>query len=248
MKKLPKISTFLLAAVLFAACSDSDNPSSNASNDNEEISSSSMAESSSSEALETFTDSRDGQSYKMVKIGEQTWMAENLNYETSNSYCYLNDTTKCSEFGRYYTWKEAQEACPSGWHLPDTTEWKTLLEAVGGASVAGEKLKSTSMWQFNAGTDDFSFTVLPAGEKGSDGVFYYTKTSREHSNAGFWSSDKSTEDYITDEGTYHHEFYIYLGISEYDKGAYFAAEEYFWFNIRCLKGPRFHPLRQPRMQ
>ena len=44
-----------------------------------------------------------------------------------------------------------------------------------------------------------------------------------------------TEDYITDEGTYHHEFYIYLGISEYDKGAYFAAEEHFWFNIRCLK-------------
>ena len=114
MKNLPKISTFLLATVLFAACSDSDNPSSNASNDNEESSSSSLAESSSSEALETFTDSRDGQSYKMVKIGEQTWMAENLNYETSNSYCYLDDTTKCSEIGRYYTWKEAQEASPSG--------------------------------------------------------------------------------------------------------------------------------------
>lgn len=224
--KEAKISTYLLSTVLLLACSDSDNPSG-----------SSTTKNSSSDTLETFIDSRDGQTYKMVEIGEQTWMAENLNYKTNNSFCYLNDTTLCSEFGRYYTWKEAQEACPSGWHLPDTTEWKTLLEAVGGASVAGEKLKSTSMWQFNAGTDDFSFTVLPAGELGADGVFYYTKECSEGSVAYFWSSNKNTEDYIIEEShePIHHEFYIYLSISEYGKGAGTSSVETTWLNIRCLK-------------
>ena len=138
--------------------------------------------SSSSEPAEgTLTDSRDGQTYRTVKIGDQVWMAENLNFETDSSYCYNDSAEYCAKYGRLYEWSAAMDACPSGWHLPDTAEWRTLLDAAGGDSIAGMKLKSTSGWNSDGnGTDDFGFTVLPAG--GWDNKMF------EGEAAGFWSS------------------------------------------------------------
>ena len=129
----------------------------------------------------TLTDTRDGQTYRTVKIGDQVWMAENLNFETDSSYCYNDSAKYCAKYGRLYEWSAAMDACPSGWHLPDTAEWRTLLDAAGGDSVAGAKLKSTSGWNSDGnGTDDFGFTVLPAG--GWDNKMF------EGEAAGFWSS------------------------------------------------------------
>ena len=129
----------------------------------------------------SFTDSRDGKTYKTVKIGDQVWMAENLNFETDSSFCYNDSAEYCAKYGRLYEWSAAMEACPSGWHLPDTAEWRTLLDAAGGDSIAGTMLKSTSGWNSDGnGTDDFGFTVLPAG--GWDNKMF------EGEAAGFWSS------------------------------------------------------------
>ncbi len=153
-----------------------------------------------------FCDDRDSSVYDYVQIGTQTWMAENLNYaypkasETATdslSFCYGNDTANCTTYGRLYTWVAAMDACPEGWHLPDTTEWNTLESYVaktisGGENSVGYALKSKSGWTESeydgktGGSDDFGFGALPAGFRNSYRTFFYVQCF-----AYFWSS---TED------------------------------------------------------
>jgi len=139
----------------------------------------------------TFADSRDSKSYNSVRIGTQTWMAENLNYNAEGSVCYENSADSCAKYGRLYNWSTAmngtsssslspsgvQGVCPAGWHLPSDAEWTTLTDYVGGVSTAGTKLKSTSGWNYYSerhnGTDDFGWSALPGGYGISDGNFYY---------------------------------------------------------------------------
>ena len=209
---------------------------SSSSGQNEASSSSLKAESSSSvgnsqsssskdpELAEGFlTDSRDGQTYKTVTIGTQTWMADNLNYETENSYCYDDDPSNCSKYGRLYTWAAAKTVCPEGWHLPDTTEWNTLFTAVGGSSTAGAKLKSQTGWTAYYGItneDSFGFSALPAGFR-----FDYGHYINEGDYAYFWSSTE-----YSSYGAYYVSLdyngdYAYLGNDGKSNG----------FSVRCVK-------------
>jgi len=111
-----------------------------------------------------FIDTRDKKKYKAVKIDLQTWMAENLNYNASNSECYKNDPANCAKYGRLYDWNTAMESCPPGWHLPSMVEYEVLDRAVGGKNVAGKKLKAKSGWNENGnGTDEHGFSALPGG-------------------------------------------------------------------------------------
>ena len=134
----------------------------------------------------TLLKGRDGRSYKVVTIGRQTWMAENMadsiaNSLTDSSWCYDGSRDSCTKYGRLYSWSAANKICPKGWHLPTKAEWDVLVSATGGAK-AGAALKSASGWLANAGTDSYGFSALPAGER-FDGTFQGIPDE-----ADFWSA------------------------------------------------------------
>ena len=132
---------------------------------------------------EMFQDTRDGRWYKKVKIGNQTWMAENLNfggnadypYVATNSLCYKDDSTNCLKGGRLYLWNGAmnyfsgeidesnhQGACPVGWRIPSQADWEELESSL---ELNGLNLNAL-IAQYNkypSATNSTGFTALPAG-------------------------------------------------------------------------------------
>jgi len=121
---------------------------------------------------DTYTDPRDSTEYKIVEIGEQVWMAKNLNYAADSSRCYDDKSSGCFLFGRLYNWETAMNICPSGWHLPSRDEWQTLVAFVGGYKIAGQKLKTNRIGtKTNNGTDDYGFYAVPGGTINSKGNF-----------------------------------------------------------------------------
>ena len=149
-----------------------------------------------------FTDSRDGKKYKSLKIGEQVWMAENLNYKTKGGKCFgeggkvvqtffeSDETEKktlskaevqdnCTKHGRLYNWETAKKSCPKDWHLPSYEEWQTLVNFAGGQSDGAERLR----------TDKYGFSDTPCcGE--ADGSF----VAEAISGGNWWSSSKMEDD------------------------------------------------------
>ena len=142
----------------------------------------------------SFRDKRDDYFYNAVHIGEQIWMAENLNYASENSKCQ-NDTTAiyCDTRGRGYTYSAALKACPTGWHLPDTTEWSSLRTYSGVYSV---KLRATAGWK-NPGTDDYGFAMLP--DVGSDyrATFWTATYAPAGGNIGAHTANFYSEHYTS---------------------------------------------------
>ncbi|MDR1812727.1 MAG: hypothetical protein LBQ87_07865 [Candidatus Fibromonas sp.] len=179
---------------------------------------------------QSFLDSRDGKKYRVVKIGNQTWMGENLNYNpgTGISACYDNEPGYCTKYGRLYDWETAMKTCPPGWHLPNQEEWNTLssyVESNSGCSRCNAiKLKDTSDWCNNGyNTDDYGFSALPGGGNSkSDGHFH------SMCNWGYWWS---ASDY------YSYSDYAYTWVM------YYGSNYAYWSNsfkselqsVRCLQ-------------
>lgn len=174
--------------------------------------------------IETFTDERDGKSYKSVKIGNQVWMAENLNYEGVESWCYDDKKENCAIAGRLYKWEGAKKACPAGWHLPTNSEWQTLVDLAGGSDKAGAKLKATEGWKKEGGgKDKFGFHALPGGkrEAGVSGVFYF-----DFDSYGYWwtSTEQSSSKAVRRDMSY-------VG----DLVFKFPYEKWIAYSVRCVK-------------
>ncbi|MES2589610.1 MAG: fibrobacter succinogenes major paralogous domain-containing protein [Bacteroidota bacterium] len=140
----------------------------------------------------TFTDERDKQVYKTVKIGDQTWMAQNLNFASSTgSWCYDDISARCEVFGRLYDWETSKNVCPANWHLPSDKEWTVLADFLGGEDLAGGKMKDTidDRWMTpNLGaTNSSGFNGIPGGFRVPQGQYGDTElTFGMYGN--WWSS------------------------------------------------------------
>lgn len=145
---------------------------------------------------QTMYDSRDGQEYQTVKIGNQVWMAENLNYYHIESWYYDNDSAGNFRYGRLYKWITANSVCPSGWHLPSDDDWKKLEMALGMSQEdadktgrrgtdEGDQIKSISGWDKNTGTNSSGFNAFPGGWRHSIGGDNYNMIG---TLAYFWTS------------------------------------------------------------
>ncbi len=182
----------------------------------------------------SFTDPRDGNTYETIALGEQVWMAENLNYITKEgSWAYEDKKENAKIYGRMYDGETAKTACPEGWHLPTHEEWLILEMNVGmgedyrrGVGWRGDdwgnKLKSNNGWEEDGnGTDDYGFGALPAGGRYSDGL-----CKALGSASYFWTADGET---VIDQ------WVRYL----YSEKSSFFLEPFrpdFAMSVRCLKG------------
>lgn len=159
----------------------------------------------------SFTDSRDGQVYKTIKIGTQTWFAENLAYEgagkettdfegwfhstTYEGWCYYenNKSMYGNTYGILYQWGVASMACPDGWHLPTRAEWVILRDSLGGKYKAGGKLKEAGNAHWlnpnDGATNESGFTALPGGMKGAQNPQFFVALG---DYAHFWSAENDS--------------------------------------------------------
>jgi len=127
----------------------------------------------------SFNDSRDGQSYRTVKIGNVTWMAENLNFKMESSKCGGVDAATGLQYGQFYELSNRMSACPSDWILPTLWDWQNLIEAAGGEHIAGKNLKSSIGWKDGGnGTDEFGFSAIPSDKDASSGTWWNAENYR----------------------------------------------------------------------
>lgn len=127
---------------------------------------------------EIYVDSRDGQKYKTVLIRGQKWFAQNLNYSgvsVGGNVCAFNNEDSCKFYGRHYSWYSANQinVCPKGYHLPNSSEFDTLMKYTGG-KISGINLKATSgfpkYYDIDVnGVDAFGWCGLPNYPVGDSG-------------------------------------------------------------------------------
>jgi len=172
-----------------------------------------------------FVDQRDGRVYKTVRIGDQIWMAENLNYECKGSKFYDNNPANSNKYGRLYDWETAMKVCPPGWHLPSKEEWDVLVATVGEENTAGKHLKAKSGWnskdgKSGNGLDTSGFSALPGGYGDSDGSFFNVGLI-----GGWWSSSEVNAD----------DACLRVMGDDIEYARWFSYGKIFFFSVRCLQ-------------
>jgi uncharacterized protein (TIGR02145 family) len=189
----------------------------------------------------------DGNVYRTVQIGQQTWMAENLKTTqysdgqpiprimddsewetfTQGGYCYYNNEFSIKYlYGALYNWNAVKTGllCPSGWHVPAEADWTILTDYLGGESEAGGKLKEsgTTHWESpNTGaTNETGFTALPGGSRLTNSEFYGIGV-----NGIWWSATESPGDFA---------YFHYMSGDEQNMRTFDGSQKN-GYSVRCVK-------------
>jgi uncharacterized protein (TIGR02145 family) len=194
----------------------------------------------------------DNNNYPVITIGNQTWMAENLRTTKYNdnttiqlltdnliwtsistpAYCwYNNDAVYKNTYGALYNWyalstttNGGKNVCPSGWHVPSSDEWATLIGSVGGINVASSNLTETGtdhcLGSGTTATNESGFTALPGGWRhGFDGNFYYLG-----SFGSWWSTTELDSQYVYNLSISCNDIFVQWGMNLKKRG----------LSVRCL--------------
>ncbi|MBL6448804.1 hypothetical protein JMN32_21005 [Fulvivirga sp. 29W222] len=163
--------------------------------------------------LESLLDERDGQRYKIVTIGEQVWMAENLDIASDTArYCYNEVTANCDEYGSMYSWYAAKVAAPDGWHLPSKAEYDALIAELGPA------------------VEEAAPKLIVGGSSGFEGKLG-GRRKEDNTYAGidvvaiYWTADEYSTTHASDFSLQETTCGTSLGGSDKNRGLY----------IRCIK-------------
>lgn len=162
-----------------------------------------------------FKDERDGKSYFYKKIGDREWFSRNLAWKGAG-LSFQNCEVMDAIYGRYYTWTEAQTACPEGWRVPSDEDWFSLAQAAGykeeakngsfmgiaGALMVNAYFNNTRMWEYCPEvkiTNKAGFSAIPTG--------YGTKASSasftgDFEYAVYWSSESVAPEGEESTGVY----------------------------------------------
>jgi uncharacterized protein (TIGR02145 family) len=199
----------------------------------------------------------DKNEYKTIKIGNQTWMLQNLatsrlndgtdiaqlvlpkHWSESNlpAYCWYDNEMfpNKSVYGALYNWYAVNtgKLCPLGWHVPSNDEWLNLTAFLGGAEIAGNKLKEqgTRSWPLQGAEADNSsgYTALPGGYRNNTGMFNYK------SKGGYWWT---SSEYIESKKTSNSDKkYASSRSMDYASGEVIAdgAPFQFGYSVRCVR-------------
>ena len=183
-------------------------------------------------------DERDNQVYRTVKIGNQVWMAQNLNYAATGSVCYDNENSNCDVHGRLYYGSDLN-ICPEGWRVPGEDDFLTMLEFVEGKEIQRKveslwiiyedtgnsvlKLRSAS-YEWNSeknskGTDVYGFSLLPSG-----GRWDYGEFDAMGSNSRLWT--------VSEDGS--RNIVMHINAERDTVRSHYDLLSYA-FSVRCLK-------------
>lgn len=196
---------------------------------------------------ETFLDTRDNKLYRTIKIGDQIWFAQNLDFTADwiMSYCYDNKPENCIKYGRLYSWADAnnldqvynyvsanttimypnQGVCPNGWHIPTEAEWAVLETVLG--DPAGTNIKSSNGWKTPengtpVGVDKFGFSAVGAG--------FFNKGFLGEGERGSWWTSTEAEPYNDKERGAYRGFKYNRETEEFEN-----SDKLIGHSVRCVK-------------
>jgi uncharacterized protein (TIGR02145 family) len=190
----------------------------------------------------------EGNEYKTITIGTQTWMAENLKTITYNdgtpipqvsdatawstlstpAYCWYNNNEAINKniYGALYNWYtvNTNKLCPIGWHVPSYDEWTAMTNYLGGWFIAGDKLKESGTMHWytpnNGATNETSFTAFPGGYRYYGGSFLSINL-----NGTWWGSAENNTDNAWNLNMSYNQSYVFSA----------AGDKRYGSSIRCVK-------------
>jgi uncharacterized protein (TIGR02145 family) len=197
-------------------------------------------------------------SYDEVQIGNQVWMAENLDVDKFRNgdpipqaktddeweragengepaWCYYdNDPSHGEKYGKLYNWYaiiDARGLAPEGWLTPSDDDWRVLKEYLGGERTAGTKMKSNIGWSKDGnGTNESGFSGIPGGYRLKDGEF--NNIGRSGSWWGRWNDSQGISINPSPDGN----AWVFNLDYESDRSkSYLASSKSNGLSVRCIK-------------